>query len=196
MGIFHEIGEAIRYFSASKKHPEITFYSESGIYYQNFRATIDELLAKSGYTLLYITSDQKDPIWEIAKKNNRLRPFFIKGLLPIIFPFISTKTVILTMSDLHNFHIKRSTNQVNHIYIFHAINSTHMVYNPRAFDHYDTIFCVGKHHTEEIRKTEEIYKLPAKTLIDVGYSWLEDLESAYKNATSIKAKSRPKILIA
>ena len=96
------------------------------------------------------------------------------------------------MADLDKYHVKRSTNPVNHIYMFHAINSIHLQYNEGAFDHYDTIFCVGQHHVGEIRKTEELYNLSPKELIEVGYSWLEDIESKYQQ----KLSNDNKILIA
>ena len=157
MGFFKEIREVWKYFSAAKVSPEITFYSESGIYYQNFRGTIEALLTKSNFKILYITSDMKDPVWNIC--NDRIIIIYVKKLIPFFFPFINTKTLVLTMADLNKYHVKRSTNPVNHIYMFHAINSIHMQYNQGAFDYYDTIFCVGPHHIEEIRKTEEIYHL-------------------------------------
>ena len=102
-----------------------------------------------------------------------------------MFPFVKTKTLVMTMADLNQFHVKRSTNPVNHIYMFHAINSVHLQYNQGAFDYYDTIFCVGPHHVEEIRKTEEVYNLPSKALVEVGYSWLEEIELKYGRSQSI-----------
>ena len=190
MRIFQEIKNIIKYYRVSKKHPEITFYSENGIYFQNFKGTIEAILDKSEFNILYITSDLYDPVWEL--KNDRIIPYYINKLIPIIFPFINTKTLILTMADLDKYHVKRSTNPVNHIYMFHAINSIHLQYNQGAFDHYDTIFCVGQHHIKEIRKTEELYNLPPKELIEVGYSWLEDIESNYQQ----KLSNENKILIA
>lgn len=56
-----------------------------------------------------------------------------------------------------------------YIYVFHAFSSTHLQYNEQAFDAYDTVFCVGPHHEVEIRKREQMYRLPAKNLIPVGY---------------------------
>ena len=84
---------------------------------------------------------------------------------------IDSKLVIMTMPDLNQFHIKRSkaSKEVNYLYIFHAIVSSHMVYRKGAFDYYDTIFCVGPHHVEEIRKTEELYQLDSKKLVSIGY---------------------------
>ena len=180
MGFIREIGEVYKYFKMAKTSSEITFYSENGIYYQNFRGTIDAILDKSNFKILYITSDSKDPVWDL--NNNRIISFYIKKLIPFIFPFINTKTLIMTMADLDKYHIKRSINTVNHIYMFHAINSVHLQYNQGALDCYDTIFCVGPHQIEEIRKTEEVYNLSPKKLIEVGYSWLEDIELNYRQA--------------
>jgi YidC/Oxa1 family membrane protein insertase len=194
MSIIKEIRDVISYFRASKAANDVTFYSEAGIYYQIFKGTIKAILDRSELKILYITSDLNDPVWRI--EDRQFDVFYINKLLPFVFPFIKTKTLILTMADLERYHIKRSTNDVNHIYMFHAINSTHMTYNTGAFDHYDTIFCVGPHHEREISKTEEVYQLPAKTLIQVGYSWLEEIENNYRESASNVQDGKKKILIA
>ena len=194
MGLFREIKYIIKYFSAAKSATDVTFYSEGGIYYQYFKGTIEAIIKKSDIKILYITSDIQDPAWKL--QGDQFESFYINKLLPFVFPFINTKTLILTMADLDHHHIKRSTNQVNHIYMFHAINSVHMTYNEGAFDHYDTIFCVGPHHESEIRKTEEVYQLEPKRLIQVGYSWLEELETQYLERASSTIHEREKILIA
>ena len=177
MDLFREIKYIIKYFSAAKSAIDVTFYSEGGIYYQYFRGTIEAIIKKTDIKILYITSDIQDPAWKL--QGDQFESFYINKLLPFVFPFINTKTLVLTMADLDLYHIKRSTNQVNHIYMFHAINSVHMQYSQGAFDHYDTIFCVGAHHVKEIRKSEEVYNLPAKELVEVGYSWLEEIELKY-----------------
>ena len=173
MSFIREIREIYNYFRVAKNSSEITFFSENGIYYQNYRGTIEAILDKSDFKILYITSDPQDPI--LNKDDNRIKVFYINKLVPFVFPFVKTKTLVMTMADLNQYHVKRSINSVNHIYMFHSINSIHAQYNQGAFDHYDTIFCVGQHHIEEIRKTEELYNMPPKELIEVGYSWLEDI---------------------
>jgi len=61
-----------------------------------------------------------------------------------------------------------------------------------AFDHYDTIFCVGPHHKKEMIELEQLYHLSSKDLVDYGYPLLNDLEK--KN---VPEENNPKkILIA
>ena len=50
-----------------------------------------------------------------------------------------------------------------------------MVYRRRAFDHFDSILCVGPHHQEEIRATEALYGLKSKILIEAGYGILDSI---------------------
>ena len=51
MGILKELKEMRRYFSAAKSATEITFYSETGIYYQYFEGTINALLNQSDFQI-------------------------------------------------------------------------------------------------------------------------------------------------
>tara|TARA_B100000029_G_C17234504_1_gene836620 strand:- start:12 stop:770 length:759 start_codon:yes stop_codon:yes gene_type:complete len=44
-----------------------------------------------------------------------------------------------------------------------------------ALNNYDTIFCVGQHHIDEIRATEKVYDLKQKTLIKYGFGRLDQL---------------------
>ena len=62
------------------------------------------------------------------------------------------------------------------------MDSLNMTMRTGSMDHYDTVYCVGKHHTEEIRKTEEAYGLPPKKLIDWGYCLLDRMIEDYRKA--------------
>ena len=105
--------------------------------------------------------------------------------------------VVMTMSDLENYHIKRSyvRKDVEYVYMFHYPLSTHMVLHTGALDHYDTILCVGDFQIPEIRKQEEIHKLPEKKLVVTGYGQLEKLQAAYDKIKD-NLKKGNKILIA
>ena len=53
--------------------------------------------------------------------------------------------------------------------------SLHMVYRQGAFDWFDTVFCSGPHHINEIRCIEEKYNLPRKKILEHGYARLDSI---------------------
>ncbi|SET21559.1 CDP-Glycerol:Poly(glycerophosphate) glycerophosphotransferase [Natronincola peptidivorans] len=179
--LIEELKSKKKFFSKdNKRNREVVFYSESKIYYLYYEGLIKTILEKSDLSISYITSDPNDPVFE--QQTERFKVFFINKLLAFTTPFIDSKVFILTMPDIEQFHIKRSINDVNHIYVFHAVVSAHMMYRKGAFDHYDTIFCVGPHHIEEIRQTEKVYNLERKKeLVEVGYPWIEKVHERYEN---------------
>lgn len=184
-----------RFFSIANKH--LVFYSEKSGYYRNYRALIGQLLERSNLVIHYVTSDPNDQIFNIAKDLPRIKPYYIgeKKLITLMMK-MDADIVVMTMPDIESFHIKRSyvRKDIEYIYLFHAMVSTHMIYRKGAFDHYDTIFCVGPHHNKEIRETEKLHKLPAKRLVDFGYPLLDDLLEQYGSGK--KQKDKPQLLIA
>ncbi len=182
--LFIEIIDLKKYFSNyNKESRRITFYSESSIYYQYFESYINYILDNSDYSLSYVTSDPDDLIFSL--NNTKIKTFYSRLLLPVITSGTDAKALIYTMPDLDTYqNIKRSkNNNVEHIYLFHAMMSSHMAYKKGAFDNYDTVFCVGEYHNKEIRRTEEIYNLKSKKLINSGYPYLENLYQKNNNLT-------------
>ena len=184
-----------RFFSVVNKH--LVFYSEKSGYYRNYRAVIEQLLERSNLTIHYITSDPDDIVFKLAQEQPRIKPYYIgeKKLITLMMK-MDADMVVMTMPDLESFHIKRSyvRKDIEYVYLFHAMVSTHMIYRKGAFDHYDTIFCVGPHHNREIRETERLYGLPAKKLVDFGYPLLDDLLEQYGSLE--KRADKPRLLIA
>lgn len=184
-----------RFFSIANKH--LVFYSEKSGYYRNYRAVIEQLLERSNLTIHYVTSDPDDIIFKLAQEQPRIKPYYIgeKKLITLMMK-MDADMVVMTMPDLESFHIKRSyvRKDIEYVYLFHAMVSTHMIYRKGAFDHYDTIFCVGPHHNREIRETERLYGLPAKELVDFGYPLLDDLLEQYGSRE--KRADKPRLLIA
>lgn len=155
---------------------EIVFFSEHEGYYSYFEGLIEELTEKHGRTISYVTAEKNDPV--LQTNNPLIRPFYINILLPLFLQSLNSKVLIMTMPDINRFHIKRAPDPVNHIYMFHSLVSTNMMYLKGAFDHYDTVFCCGGHHVEEIKKAEQIYSTPKKKLINSGYYRLERIQNA------------------
>ena len=173
--ILTEIRDLKKYFSNdNKEFRQITFYSERSIYYQYYKDYINYILENSDYSISYVTSDPDDSIFSI--NNTKIKTFYSRIFLSFITSGTDARALIYTMPDLDTYYIKRSKySHVNHIYLFHAMMSSHMAYKKGAFDNYDTVFCVGDYHNKEIRRTEEIYNLKSKMLINAGYPYLESL---------------------
>ena len=173
-----ELAHYRRFKRLSVQDRSIVFYAEHSGYYPYFEGIIKKLTDEYGRTLCYITSDRHDPI--LGNSDPRIRTFYLNRLLPIFMAFVDCKVFVMTLTDLGNFHLKRSINPVHYLYVFHALVSTHMVYRYGSFDHYDCILCAGPHHIEEIRQHEKLNNLPPKTLIEAGYYRLERIYQDYQ----------------
>ena len=88
---------------------------------------------------------------------------------------------VFTMPDLNTYHLKKSKHTKEYIYLFHAFSSTHLQYNEQAFDAYDTVFCVGPHHVNEIEARENLYQLPHKKLLPIGYPRMDIVYQKYQS---------------
>ena len=185
-----------RFFSVANKH--LVFYSENNGFYKYFEKIIHYLLAHSNLTVHYITSDPDDHIFEMARENSRIRAYYIgeRRLITLMMK-MDADMVVMTMPDLDNYHIKRSyvRKDTEYVYLFHYPLSTHMVLHTGALDHYDTILCVGEFQFAEIRKQEQLCRLPEKKLVLCGYGQLEKLQEAYDRSEK-QVRDRKKILIA
>ena len=185
-----------RFFSVGNKH--LVFYSESSGFYKYFERIIRYVLDNSKMSIHYVTGDPNDQIFEIAKAEPRIIPYYIgQKKLITLFMKLEADVMVMTMSDLGNYQYKRSyySKNIKYVYVFHYPLSTHMVLHTGALRHYDAILCVGDFQYEEIRQTEKLFGDPEQELIACGYGQLEKLYDAYQ-ATSHTKRERPKVLIA
>lgn len=152
----------------------ITFYSEGRSDWPHLGPIVTEL-AKQGRRISYVTSEENDPVFALG--NPDVRPLLLpsESARTVFFKGVDAKVIVMTMPDLETFHLKRSTNPAHYVYVFHSIVSSHMIYRKGAFDAYDTVFCVGPHHVEEIRATERVYGLRPKQLVEHGYARLDEI---------------------
>jgi len=175
-----ELKELKKFENLDQKEKQIVFYSENQNSSFIFESLIKELVNKHNVSICYVTSDREDSILKTI--NEKIKTFYIgMGLTRTKF-FVNLKAdvLIMTMPDLETFHIKRSkVYPVHYVYVFHAMVSTHLVYLKNAFDHFDSIFCVGTYQIDEIRSTEKFYNLKPKKLIPCGYSHLDNLIKKY-----------------
>lgn len=185
-----------RFFSVVNKH--LVFYSESSGFYKYYRGIIEWLIENTNLTIHYITSDPNDAIFELSKTQTQIKPYFIaeKKLITLMMK-MDADMVIMTMPDIENFHIKRSyvRKDIEYVYVQHCMDSVNMTQRKGCVDHYDTILCVGDYQKEEVLKTEAVYGLPAKNLIESGYTLLDEMRANYA-ALEKKEHEKKHILIA
>ncbi|MCL1918961.1 MAG: membrane protein insertase YidC [Peptococcaceae bacterium] len=163
-----------RRFYASKKH--LVFYSESSGFYKYFNRIIDHITQHSDIIVHYITSDYNDQIFNLDTP--KIEPYYFGNYALIsVMMKMDADIVVMTMPDLEKYHIKRSLvrKDIEYVYLDHGMTSLHLMMREGALDHFDTIFCNGPNHVEEVRETERVYNLPAKNLVKTGYVLLDTL---------------------
>jgi len=167
-----------RFHRLSARDRNIVFYSESGQDWHHFEPLIAALTGPLSRTVCHVTSEPSAPAREDTLDS--VHGFRVRaGLVRTwFFQMMKADVVVLTMQDLGNFELKRSIHRVHYVYVFHNIGSTHMVDHAAAYDHYDSVFCVGPHHEAEIRRREQLAGLAPKHLFAHGYPRLDALVEA------------------
>lgn len=162
-----------------EKNLDVVFYSESKSYYVNFKHIIEELVANK-IKVYYVISSIDDKVFSM--ESQYFKPVYIGSNFFVIlfFKYLKANMLITTLPDIDTFHLKRSNNIKNMIYVHHSMASMNMIYLPKAFESYDTIFCTGPYHELESREMEEEYNSKKKTLIKAGYPALDDFMNQYE----------------
>jgi len=175
----------------------IVIYSESGQDWHQFSGLIEQLNGPLGRKVCYVSSDAMDSGLEREHENYRAICIPEGLFLTIFFQVNQSDVFVLTMMDLQNLQLKRSTYPVHYVYLFHSMGSTHMVDNENSFDHYESLFCAGPHQVKEIRRREVLKGLPAKHLFDYGHPRLEEVIARGKsNQRQQSPGEPPTVLIA
>ena len=170
--------QAFRRLPISKR--KIIFYVEDFGYWNYFKDVYAALQNNFNQEIIYVTSSDSDPM--LSQPPPGITSFFIGSRTARTFFFagLEADIVVMTMPDLQTFHIKRSPYPVKYVYLHHSLVSTHMIYRFEAFDHFDSILCVGRHHLAEIKARETLYNLPCKELVQHGYGKLDALLASNK----------------
>ena len=176
---------------------DLVFYSEGAGDWPHVGPVIEALLRDHSRNLSYLSSDPTDP--GLGLEHPQFRSFLIGSgtVRTILFARIDCGHFVMTLPDLGNLWLKRSVHPVHYVYLFHSMNSTHTSYRKGAFDGFDTILCVGPYHVEEIRKTESLYGLPEKELIEHGSAKLDTVLDQFADSSgSHNADRQPQVLVA
>ena len=173
---------------ASKK-ARIIIYGEDKRYYNVFRPIIEELI-KLEIPVIYYSSSEDDPIFEI--KNDLLHSEFIgvgnKAYAKL--NFIEADICLMTTPNLDVFQLKRSKGVKKYIHITHssAETSTYCLY---SLDFFDAVFLNGEHQIRDIRELERKRNTIVKDLYVVGSPYLDEL-SKLKSSVLKELKEKHK----
>ena len=169
----NQVKNLYNFYQIPKEERNIVFFSEGKNYFNVFISYIENL--ERHKRIIYITSDNSDPIYDYKFKN--LEIIYCKNifLLIILMNNISCKNLLMTMPDLDAHEIKKSKNVKNYIYLFHSLNSTHMSYKNNAYDSYDKILCITQNQYDELKQNKELKNLNYK-LYKSNYPKLNILE--------------------
>ena len=185
------------FLSLPPSHREIVFYSEGSNDWVHFYPVIKHLIHTDQRIICYLSSSPDDP--GLHTNSSNISQFLIgKGIIrTFLFRKIKASVFVMTLPNLGTYYLKRSVHPVHYVYLFHNMVSSHMTFKPGAFDYFDTIFCVGPHHIDEIRKTEILNGLPKKQLFKHGYGRLDSILKEVKiHHHSSSNNEQPNILIA
>lgn len=189
-GFFKQWEGFRKYRALSLANRSIVFYAEDGGSWRYFEPIIRALSENYGQRICYLTSSLDDPV--LSRDDEWIYPIFIGSgtARTLLFLSIQADVMVMTMPDLQTYHLKRSKYPVHYVYVHHSMVSSHMAYRRGAFDHFDSIFCVGPHHERETRATEQTYNLKPKTLIHAGYGVLDSILETRRLHKQIKPTGR------
>lgn len=165
-----------RFFGIVNKH--LVIYSEKSGFYKYFKDIIAELHKRSNIVVHYVTNDPDDVIFEIARENPRIKPYYISMKKTVTLMMkLEADMVLMTTPEFNKLYLKRSfmKKDIEYVYVPHDTMSVHMGFTEGALDEFDTVFCVGPHTEREIRATEKYYGLKEKNLVCFGYPLSDEL---------------------
>jgi len=185
VAFFSHLKNVMAYNQLPKAQRQLTVYSEGKNYWSYLGGLLHSLLEQSDLDICFVTSSDNDP--GLLLDHPRLHKFMIgEGFVrDWMFANMDTDIMVMTMPDLGQYQVKPSAHNVHYIYVQHSLVSLHMVYRTGAFDFYDTIFCAGPHHIQELRALEAQRGLSSKNIFEHGYARIDSIrkESVAREAT-------------
>lgn len=181
-------------FTGARK--ELVFYALTSGQYKFYKKLVEFILDNSDIIIHYLTNDPDDALFK--QENPRLIPYYASQRRTVSLMLkLDADILVTTVPDLQSYHMKRSVvrSGIEYIYTHHGISSGHLVLREKALDHFNTIFCVGPHQVDEVRRREQLAGLPAKKLVKAGYGLYDQLIESFADASSA-SNEKPQILIA
>jgi CDP-glycerol:poly(glycerophosphate) glycerophosphotransferase len=172
---FRHLSNVVAFNQLPKASRQVVFYSEGATYWVHLSGLLKAFLQRSEVGVCYISSNADDP--GLKLEHPQLKTFLIDegAIRNWLFESIDTDVMVMTMPDIDQYQVKRSRHNVHYVYTQHSLVSLHMVYRAGAMDGYDSIFCAGPHHLEEIQMLQQQRSFSPKNLVEHGYPRLDQV---------------------
>ena len=187
--IIYEIKNYINYLKIKDKKKSIIFFSE-GFSSWNFIKYQFNLFLKSKFRTYYITSSFDEYKFLRKKFSFQKKNIFYCGsgtIRTIWLNSITANIFITTIPDLNVYQWKKSPFVKTYCYFFHSLGSTNMIYNNKAFDNYDNIYCCTDYQFNELNENKLNNKLNYN-IFKSGYNHFDFLIERNENLENRNSK--------
>jgi len=184
------------FFKVANKH--IVFYSEGAGFYKYFENIIAEILRCTNIIIHYVTSDPKDPVFELPEAGSRIKVYYIgENRLITLFMKMDADIVVMTMPDIDAYHLKRSKirKDIEYVYVFHGMFTGLSTLRAGALDHYDTLLTPAPGFEEELRAWNRRKGIPDQKMVPCGYGVIDNMAAQFDRMDKTENAVR-KVLIA
>lgn len=170
----------------------IVFYAESAAYWGTFEPVLSALSQKGAHAL-YLTSDEKDPVFQAKLPGIEAR-FIGKGNAAYTaLGFLEAGVFALTTPGIDVLQIRRSKGVKRYVHLVHSVTDIQS-YKLYSFDYYDAVFCAGQYQAASLRKLEAIRGTAKKALPLVGCAYFDRMTA--ERAASSRRPEANIVLIA
>jgi len=162
----------------SVDHPFV-IYCEGKQYWNVFKPILNEFENRK-VNLLYLTSNQNDPVFEISWNFVKAEYIGEGNRAFARLNILRAGICLMTTPGLDVYQLKRSKGVKHYSHIFHSTSDSTM-YRLFGIDYFDSILMTGDYQAEDIRTLERQRAINEKKLITVGCTYLDVFAEKIKN---------------
>ncbi|MCF0128721.1 MAG: CDP-glycerol glycerophosphotransferase family protein [Pseudobutyrivibrio sp.] len=176
---------------SAEKIPYVIF-SDNKRYWVIFEPICREFDAR-GIDVVYMTASEDDPVFDCGLEH--IKPQFIGSgnMAYAKLNFLKAGVLLSTTPGLDVYQWKRSKEVDYYVHTPHAAGEI-VLYRMFGITFYDGLLLSGKFQEEDVRKLDEIWKLPAKDIEIVGLPYMDEMLKRFKAAPPVEAHERTVLL--
>ena len=152
-------------------------FSDDKRYWNIFAPVLLEL-GKRGKDVVYLTSSEDDPALHCGYKNVKAENIGSGNRCFAKLNHLNAMILLSTTPGLEVYQWKRSKQVRCYVHIFHAANDV-TLYRSFGIDYYDALLVSGEYQIDQIRRMENLRKLPSKEITLIGIPYMDVLARRY-----------------